>query len=785
LFFQVFWRLRRTSIAGRIDLAANAIILSRSKAWLSNISREWADHAVLSGFGQIPDSFPFSRQISSKSISPIPFLQIDVNLRKASAKKMIQLLQNFRNGMTEAVVTPCPATAGGVLVRTHASLISAGTERMLIEFGKANWIEKARQQPERVRMVVDKARVDGLLATFESVQAKLDQPIPLGYSNAGVVLASGVGINEFQPGDRVVTNGPHAEVVRVARNLCAKIPDGVSDDAAAFTVVASIALQGIRLAEPTLGECFAVTGLGLIGLITVQILRAQGCRVLGIDFDRDKLALAASFGAETVDLSRGEDPIRKAEMFSRGRGLDGVLIAAATQSNDPVHQAALMCRKRGRIVLIGVSGLELSRDDFYKKELTFQVSCSYGPGRYDSAYESGQDYPCAFVRWTAQRNFEAVLDMMACRQLQVEPMITHRFPFDRALDAYQLLGGNEPYLGILLQYAQDKSDEATMQRDVTIRLRSDTRSPSGASVGFIGAGGYAHKILIPSFRRAGAHLVSIASSGGLSAAHAGRKFGFEVATSDVDSILANPAINTVVIATRHDSHSALVCQALQAGKHVFVEKPLALKQEQLDQIEETWRSLPAPQLLMVGFNRRFAPQVIRIRELLNNTTEPKAFVYVVNAGSTPGDHWTQDPKKGGGRIAGEACHFIDLLRFLAGSPIKSIQTARQSSDTVTITITYEDSSIGTIHYFATGHKSIPKERLEVFVGGRVLILDNFRKLTGYGWPGFNSVRLWRQDKGAKAMAAAFVQAIRTGGPSPIPFDEILEISRATLKSASL
>ena len=372
---------------------------------------------------------------------------------------MIQLLQNFRNGRTEAAVVPCPATVGGVLVRPRASMISAGTERMLIEFGKANWIEKARQQPDRVRDVLDKARVDGLLATFESVQAKLDQPIPLGYSNAGVVLAVGAGINEFKRGDRVITNGPHAEVVRVAKNLCAKIPDGVSDEAAASTVVASIALQGIRLAEPTLGESFAVTGLGLIGLIAVQILRAQGCRVLGIDYDSNKLALAASFGAATVDLSLGEDPVRKAEIFSRGRGLDGALIAAATQSNDPVHQAALMCRKRGRIVLIGVSGLELSRDDFYKKELTLQVSCSYGPGRYDSAYESGQDYPCAFVRWTAQRNFEAVLDMMADGRLRVEPLITHRFPFDRALEAYELLGGNKPYLGILLQYSQDQSDE--------------------------------------------------------------------------------------------------------------------------------------------------------------------------------------------------------------------------------------------------------------------------------------------------------------------------------------
>jgi predicted dehydrogenase/threonine dehydrogenase-like Zn-dependent dehydrogenase len=700
---------------------------------------------------------------------------------------MLQLLQNLRDGTMALANYPAGSPAReGILIRTTVTLISAGTERMLLEFGKANLLDKARQQPDKVRQVLDKVRTDGLSATLESVRAKLDQPIALGYSSAGVVLEVGPGVSEFHIGDRVVSNGPHAEVVSVPKNLSARIPDGVTDEAAAFTVVGAIALQGIRLAQPTLGETFVVTGLGLIGLIAVQLLRAHGCRVLGIDFDARKLALAQSFGAETVNLAMGEDPLAAAERLSRGRGVDGVIITASTKSNEPVHQGALMCRKRGRIVLIGVAGLELSRDDFYKKELSFQVSCSYGPGRYDPVYEQGgHDYPYPYVRWTAQRNFEAVLDMMADGRLNVAPLITHRFPFERALDAYKLLESDEFYLGILLEYSADRPSAELLKRRVLLKPGELSSTPAGAVIGFIGAGGYASKVLIPAFKKTGAHLASIASNGGLSAAHAGRKFGFEEATTDVDAILANPSIDTVAIATRHDSHATLVCRALRAGKHVFVEKPLALNSEQLDDIEATWRSLSQPPLLMVGFNRRFAPQVLRIRQLLNSVKEPKSLIYTVNAGSIAHDHWTHDPETGGGRIAGEACHFIDLLRFVVGSPARDVQTTRQSSDTVSITITYEDGSIGTVHYFATGHKSFPKERLEVFAGGRILVIDNFRHLIGFGWPRFKRMRLWHQDKGAVEMAAAFVSAIRAGTSSPIPFDELLEVSRTTLKAASL
>jgi predicted dehydrogenase/threonine dehydrogenase-like Zn-dependent dehydrogenase len=695
---------------------------------------------------------------------------------------MLQILQSLRDGATSLAEVPCPAAGRDhLLIRSRATLISAGTERMLLDFGKAGWIQKARQQPDQVRMVFEKARTDGFAATLESVNAKLDQAIPLGYCNAGVVLESGAA--GFSPADRVVSNGAHAQVVRVPRNLCAQVPAGVTDEAAAFTVVGAIALEGIRLAAPSLGECFAVTGLGLIGLIAVQLLRAQGCRVLGIDFDPAKLELARRFGAETVDLSAGEDPVRAADRFSRGRGLDGVLIAAATKSDETVHQAALMCRKRGRIVLVGVAGLHLSRDDFYRKELTFQVSCSYGPGRYDPAYEEGgRDYPDAYVRWTAQRNFEAVLDMIAAGRLDVASLTTHRFPFDRALEAYDLIRSDQFHLGVLLEYPAGPDSSLLASRGIALPQAAPGTAAPG-NFAFIGAGGYASKVLIPAFRGAGAGLQAIVSSGGTNAAQAGRKFGFAEACTDVELALANPRVDSVVIATRHDSHAGLICRALRAGKHVFVEKPLALSAEEIEEIENVYRGIARPPLLMVGFNRRFAPHVVRMRRMLEAVPGPKAFVYTVNAGAVPPEHWTLNPETGGGRIAGEACHFLDLCRHLAASPMVALRVVKLDAQTASISVTYVDGSIATIHYLANGHKSFPKERLEVFCGGRILHLDNFRKLQAFGWPGFRTMRLWRQDKGANACAAAFLKAVREGAPSPIPFSELIEVARFTIEAA--
>ena len=710
-----------------------------------------------------------------------------------SRKTLNQILQNLKTGVTELVDVPCPQVQSGqLLIRTTCSLVSAGTERMLVDFGKAGLIDKARQQPDKVKMVLDKVRTDGLMPTLDAVRNKLDQPLPLGYCNVGRVVAMGRGVEGFAVGDRVASNGKHAEVVSVPVNLCVHIPEEVDDEAAAFTVIGAIALQGIRLAKPTLGDAVVVIGLGPVGQMTVQLLRAHGCRVLGIDFDPARLAMARQFGAEVVNPGAGEDPVLAAQRFSRDRGVDAVLVTAATRSSEPMHQAALMCRQRGRVVLVGVAGLELSRDDFFKKELTFQVSCSYGPGRYDQNYEErGQDYPIGFVRWTEQRNFEAVIDMLATGRLDVRPLISHRFPLEQTEAAYAVVGGSEPSLGIILQYSTsaEKSDDALRQPSISLAAAPQRQGGKigGARVGFIGSGNYATAVLIPAFKAAGVVLASVASSTGVSGVHAGKKYGFVQSTTDTPGLLADLNINTVVVTTRHDSHCRLVCEALQAGKHVFVEKPLCLGLEELAQIEELYGGLQtssagAP-LLMVGFNRRFAPQVQRMKTLLAGVIGPKSFVMTVNAGLIPADHWTQDSEVGGGRIVGEACHFIDLLAFLAGCEIVEYRKMAMDSstgDTVSLQLGFADGSIGTIHYFANGSKSFPKERLEVFTGGRILQLDNFRKLTGYSWPGFKRMNLWRMDKGQKACAAAFIGAICDGGVAPIPVEEIFAVSRVSI-----
>lgn len=699
---------------------------------------------------------------------------------------MKQILQNLSTGESELVEAPAPqARRGSLLIDTTVSLISTGTERMLVDFGKSGLIAKARSQPEKVRQVLAKVATDGVMTTVDAVRSKLGQPIPLGYSNVGVVRDAGV--EGFRAGDRVVSNGPHADVVSVPKNLCAKIPDAVSDEAASFTVVASIGLQGLRLAQPTLGEAFVVTGAGLIGLLTVQMLRAQGCRVLAIDFDAAKLELARAFGAEICNPGAGEDPVAAGITFSRGVGVDGVIITASTKSSDPVTQAARMCRKRGRIVLVGVTGLDLNRADFYEKELTFQVSCSYGPGRYDPAYEDGgQDYPMAFVRWTEQRNFEAVLDMMASGALDVAPLISHRVPFDEAPRAYQLLSADKSALGILLTYGH--ATEPRHIQSVTL-AKAPPEAAGQAVVGFVGAGNYAARMLIPAFKASGATLHSIASAGGTNAVVNGRRTGFSEATTDTDSLIANPRINTVAIVTRHNSHARLTAQALRAGKHVFVEKPLALTLDELEQVKAAHAE--SGRHLMVGFNRRFAPQVQTIKRLLGAVIAPKCFVMVMNAGAIPADHWTHDPSVGGGRIIGEACHYIDLMRFLAGSPITSVQARRMgdtdaeavTEDKASITLGFKDGSFGTIHYLANGGASFAKERIEVFTAGRTLQLDNFLKLRGYNWPGFSKQTLWRQDKGQTACAAAFVKAVETGGAAPIPAAELFEIAKVTIDVA--
>lgn len=707
---------------------------------------------------------------------------------------MKQILQNLKNGETELAEIPCPSVGRGqVLIQTRSSLISAGTERMLVDFGKASMLDKARQQPEKVKMVLDKISTDGLFATLDAVQSKLGQPLPLGYCNAGVVVAVGAGVTEFVVGDRVASNGNHAEMVRISKNLCAKIPDGVTDEAAAFTVLSAIALQGIRLAKPELGERVVVIGLGLIGLVTVQLLRAQGCQVMGIDFDESKLALARKFGAVTVNPANGEDSVAAAMAFSSNRGVDAVLITAATKSNEPVSHAAQMSRKRGRIVLVGVTGLELNRSEFFEKELTFQVSCSYGPGRYDKQYEEGGvDYPFGFVRWTEQRNFEAVLAMLADGRIDVPSLISHRFDFNDAVRAYDVLTQERSALGIVLKYGSG-SDE--LRQRTVLLAEPRAYAPSEPVLGVLGAGNYASRVLIPAFQKAGAKLGAIVTSGGVSGAHFGKKMGFASVSTDDAQIFDNPAINTVVIATRHDSHANFVIKAIEAGKHVFVEKPLALRMDEIERIQAAWNqrasSGGAVPIVMVGFNRRFSPLVDKMKSLLKPVRAPKAFVYTCNAGAIPADHWTQNAETGGGRLVGEACHFVDLLRYLADSPITKFQVMTMGrnpamsvvDDKATISLQFEDGSVGTIHYLANGGKRFPKERLEVFAADAVLQLDNYRVLRGFDWPGFSKKSLWAQDKGQDACVKAFLDAIRAGAAAPVPLEQVWEVSRLSVEIA--
>ena len=701
---------------------------------------------------------------------------------------MYQVLQSLKSGATYVAEVPVPMNSNNsYLIETSKSLISCGTEKMLIDFGKASYLSKARQQPDKVRQVIEKIKTDGLSSTVDSVLAKLDNPIPMGYCNVGNILETGSQTFNYEVGDRVVSNGHHAQVVSVPMNLCAKVPDSVSDDEASFTVLGAIALQGIRLAKPTLGETIVVIGLGLVGLLTVQLLRANGCRVLGIDFDKDKLHLAKEFGAEVLDLSASQNPLKVSNSFSRGRGVDAVIVTASTKSSEPIHQAAQMCRKRGRVVLVGVTGLELSRDDFFKKEISFQVSASYGPGRYDPNYEEkGQDYPVGFVRWTVQRNFEAVLDMIATGLLNVKPLISHRFVIEDAKIAYDLISGDSPSLGILIEYPARKVSKQSRIVNLTNYPRI-SKCSSDSSISFIGSGNYATRFLIPAFKKSGANLINAASTTGISGMHAGKKFGFQKTTTDIDTIFKDPKTNAVVVTTRHDSHSDLVIKAVESNKHVFVEKPLCLNLDELNKIKVVFNKSENKPIIMVGFNRRFSPHIQKIHQLLSITSGPKSFIYNINAGHIDEKHWTQDNDVGGGRVIGEGCHFIDLLRFLADSPIlewNQNSMKFKTKDTLSIGLKFEDGSIGTINYFANGPKSLPKERLEVFSQGRALQLDNFRKLKGFSWPGFTKMNLWKQDKGQNECASAFLNAIKGKTTSPIPIEEIFEIAKVSIEIAT-
>ena len=699
---------------------------------------------------------------------------------------MKQIFQNLSDGKTIIEDIPCPKPKDGeVLISTSHSLISSGTERMLVDFGKASYFKKAMSQPDKVKMVLQKAKADGIIATYDSVKSKLDQPMPLGYCNVGVVMDSGN--TKFDLNTRVVSNGNHAEVVRVPKNLVAAIPENVDNESASFTVLAAIAMQGIRLIKPTIGESIVVTGLGLIGLLAVQILRASGCKVLAIDIDSKKCELARDFGAETVDLSKGEDVEKIAKGFSCGRGVDAVLITASSPSDKIMQQSANISRKRGRIVLVGVVGLNLRRSDFYDKELTFQVSCSYGPGRYDSSYEEqGFDYPLPYVRWTEQRNFEAVLDLMSSGNINVKPLITNKYHIDDAELAYSKLDDSNS-IAILLNYNDSSASKKNVSNSIVLNTPYTTKE-NKTSLSFIGGGNYASRILIPAFKKAGADLHALVTSKGYSAVHHGKSNKFSIASTDISDALSDET-DLVIIATQHNLHAIQALSALEAEKHVFVEKPLALTHNDIDILETAYKK--GNNMIMVGFNRRFSPLVVKMKELLKNKVGPKTFIYTVNSGYIPKDNWIQDFKIGGGRIIGEACHFIDMMRFLIGCKITSFTAERMGNnqyidhteDKAIITLCFEDGSIGSIQYFSNGGKSFQKERIEIFCDDSVLQLNNFRNLVGYGWNKFKKISLWSQDKGQLACAKAVLNSIQNSGIPPIPPNEIFEVARISIDIA--
>lgn len=708
---------------------------------------------------------------------------------------MKQIIQNIKDGQTILEEVPVPQVKSGhILVRTSRSLVSLGTERMLVDFGKANFIDKARQQPDKVKQVLDKVKTDGIKPTYESVMNKLGQPLPLGYCNVGEVVAVGKGVTEFRIGDRVASNGPHAEFVVVPVNLAVKVPGGVSDEEAAFTVIGSIALQGIRLLGPTFGETVVVVGLGLIGLITAELLRANGCVVVGFDFDEQKVSLAREKGVHAVNLAQGADPVAVVLEHTQDIGADGVIITASNSSDEIMNQAAEMSRKRGRIILVGVVGLKLRRDDFYKKELTFQVSCSYGPGRYDESYEQkGQDYPIGHVRWTEKRNFKAVLQAIAAGKLDVKPLITERVK----LEEYGQIYGDmkkQGSIASILEYSQNGRREP----EASVSLHEHSYSGTKAVFGVIGAGNFTSATILPCFAKTPASLKYIASSGGLTATTLARKFSIGNATSDYQVILKDDEVDTVVITTRHNLHASMVVEALIAGKHVFVEKPLALSNEELDAIISAYSALSTSSsladqpsshqaikpIVMVGFNRRFAPLALKMKELIGDSVAPVNIVATMNAGAIPPDVWVHDPEVGGGRIIGEACHFIDLCSFLVGSRVKAVcmnamgMNPDETTDNASILLKYENGSNAVINYFANGSKSYSKERVEVFSQQKVLIMDNWRKLQGYGFSKFKSASS-AQDKGHSNQFKMFVERLQQGGEPLIPFADLVNTTRAS------
>lgn len=703
---------------------------------------------------------------------------------------MKQVLQNRKTGRPFVGEMPVPALQKGrVLVRTVASLISAGTERAAVELVSKGLVKEARQRPDLVKAVVAKVKSEGLLNTFASVRDKMAASQALGYSAAGIVAAVAEDVTEFRAGDRVACAGvgfaSHAEVLSVPKNLCVLLPDGVSFESGAYGTLGAIALQGVRLAEPTLGESVVVIGLGLVGQLTVQLLKANGCRVFGLDLDQSRVALALELGADKAVVS-SEAAAKEIETWTRGHGADAVLITAATDSNQPIELAAQVSRLKGRVIVVGMTGMDIPRAPFFSRELKLVISMSYGPGRYDPDYEEyGHDYPLPYVRWTEKRNIESFLELIGDGRLNVERLTTHRFPITEADRAYQLISGElqEPNLGVVLNY----DPEAEVCRKVSLGAAQVRKAEKSIGLGVIGAGGYVPAMLLPHFKTEGVDFRSIATASGISAHDVGKRFGFAQAVSSAEEVLDDASVSLVVIGTRNATHAELACGALARNKHVFVEKPLALNDEQLESVLEAARNSPAK--LMVGFNRRFAPLTQRAKEFFKNVDAPLSILYRVNAGRIPGEHWMQNADEGGGRIIGEGCHFIDLIQYLVGAPPVSLFaesiSARSSkivdADSVIITMRFANGSNGSVAYLAEGDKGLAKERVEIFGAGRSFVLDDFRRATLYKDGREEQVALKAQDKGQQEQVRVVCASVLQGGAAPISLDELAATTRATFR----
>ncbi len=688
---------------------------------------------------------------------------------------MKKLVQHLNNGKIELLDCPKPSLGSkDIMTETNCSLISSGTERMLLDFGRSSFIQKAIKEKERINDVINKIKTDGLFSTIEAVNYKLNNPIPLGYSNVGRIIQLGSNVKGYHIGDRIVSNSSHSEITLTRKNLCSLIPKNVSDETASFTVIGSIALHGIRLANVNIGDRVAVVGTGLIGLLTIQILKANGCEVLAFDINQDRLNLAEKFGAHIFNLSGESSPEDFVNNYTNKFGVDKTIITASTKSNHPIKLSSKITRKRGKIILVGVADIHFDRSDLYEKEITFQVSCSYGPGRYDEAYEKeGIDYPYSYVRWTEKRNFDSVLKLMSDKKIVTDDLLSKKYDFFNSSDAYNSLLDNNNIISILLEYPKEKNKTLD-----TLQLEDKSYNNEKPIVSVVGSGNYATRTIIPNLKKLNVQLDTIISKEGLSGTLAAKKFGFAKSSSNLDDCLNISDSNTFFITTRHNLHAEMIIKCLKQNKNIFCEKPLALSLDDLELIKKSYHQYSSSKL-MIGFNRRFSPLSIKAKSLLSNCQSPKSFIFTFNSGYVPDEHWVNDINIGGGRILGEACHHIDLMRFLCGHKITNIHSKflkNKTMDTAVLSLEFDDGSIGSINYFSNGNNGHSKEDIKIFCEQKILHIDNFKILKGYGWSNFKNLKLFYQDKGQLKCLSDFINSIEEGTISPISLDEILEVN---------